>query len=103
MRVGGEKVCMCVSSVAIEAAVTGPQCKGGRTPGRFEMYKGVQCIMKISPLFVPPARHSEVSEMKGEFQVKGGKRDTSTSLCRSFPFLLSSQSWIFKWVWMFLP
>lgn len=32
--VRGEKVCMCVSSVAIEAAVTGPQCKGGRTPGR---------------------------------------------------------------------
>lgn len=38
------------------------------------MYKGVQCIMKISPLLIPSACQSEVFEMKGEFQVKGRKR-----------------------------
>lgn len=47
------------------------------------MYKEVQCIMKISPLLIPSVDHSEVFEMKGEFQVKGRKRDIL------FPLLFS--------------
>lgn len=42
------------------------------------MYKGVQCIMKISPLVIPSADHSEVFEMRGEFQVKGRERDINS-------------------------
>lgn len=38
------------------------------------MYKGVQCIMNISPLLIPSGDHSEVFEMEGELQVKGKKR-----------------------------
>lgn len=52
------------------------------------MYKEVQCIMKISPLLIPSVDHSEVFEMKGEFQVKGRKRDIllllSTALSLAF-------------------
>lgn len=32
--------------------------------------------MKLSPLLIPTVCHLEVFEMKGEFQVKGRKRDT---------------------------
>lgn len=39
------------------------------------MYKGVECIMNISPLLIPSLDHSEVFEMEGEFLVKGRKRD----------------------------
>lgn len=58
------------------------------------MYKGVQCIMKISPLLIPSAEHSEVFEMEGEFQVKGRKTYTSTPFCCSFSCI--SLSSIFK-------
>lgn len=59
--------------------------------------------MKISPLLVPSADHSEVFEMEGEFQVKGRKRDInfySFSLLLSLAFSLSS---IFKWLDFFPP
>lgn len=64
------------------------------------MYKGVQCIMKISPLLIPSVGHSEVFEMKGEFQVKGRKRDIyfySALLLLSLAFLSVQylNGWIF--------
>lgn len=63
------------------------------------MYKGVQCIMSISPLLIPSLDHSEVFEMEGEFQVKGGKRDVYFySLLHSLAFLSVQylNDWIFS-------
>lgn len=65
------------------------------------MYKGVQCIMNISPLLIPSADHSEVFEMEGEFQVKGKKRDIhfySIQLFLSLAFLSVRylNDWIFS-------
>jgi len=62
--------CACVSSLAIEAAMTGPQCKG---EGRGEMRDVQGSSMKVSPLFIPFVNHQEVFEMDGECQVKGRK------------------------------
>lgn len=66
------------------------------------MYKGVQCIMKISPLLIATANHSEVFEMEGEFQVKGRKRDTYSY---SFPPLLSLAFLSVQYLngWIFSP
>lgn len=77
----------CVSSVAIEAAVTGPQCKGEGT-GEVRDVQG-SSMHNESLSSAPSADHSEVFEMEGEFQVKGSETYTSTPLRCSFPLRFS--------------
>lgn len=52
--------------------------------------------MKISPPLISSAFHSQVFEMKGEFQVKGRKRDFY--FLSAAPFPCFSLSLIFKWL-----
>lgn len=66
------------------------------------MYKGVRCIMNISPLLIPSVNHSEVFEMKGEFQVKGKKERHIFLLLFAAPFPRFSLSYYLNgWIFFF--
>lgn len=87
--------------------MTGPQCKvEGAGWVRDVQGRGFQCIMKISPLLISSADHSEVFKMEGEFQVKGRKRDiqyASTPHRCSFPLALISVRYLNGWIFIFFP
>lgn len=91
----------CVSSVAIEAAMTGSQCKGeGPREVRDVQGSSMHNENLSSAHSICGSGHSEVFEMEGEIQVKG--RDT---YFYSFPLLLSLAFLSVRYLngWIFFP